>query len=251
MKHLFAVAIAVALIATTGMATAQDTQWRIAPYAWFAGLDGRIAVGDPSGSIGNGDRLDALFGQLSSNMGLAGAMLYADWRRGRWSVFGDWTYAKVDSDASFSSSVLYDGVDAEVKGNIVQAALGYALVGDARSSLDAFAGVRFYDLDGTVTLRGGILLDDRTASEGKFWADGVVGLRWHGLLGERWELGAYGDIGTGGSDLTWQVFGSIGYRFSWGSIVGGWRHLDVDYDKDELLIDAALTGPFVGVVFRF
>ncbi len=252
MKSLLAVATVVALVTTTGTATAQDAQWRIAPYAWIAGLDGRIAVGNGGGGGGGlGDRLDALFGQLSSNMGLGGAMLYADWRGGRWSAFGDWTYVKVDSDASFSRDVLYDGVEAEVKGNVIQAAVGHAVYGGARSYVDAFAGVRFYHLDGTVKLRGGRLLDDRTVSQSKAWADGVIGLRWHAMLGEHWEFGAYGDVGTGGSDFTWQVLGSVGYRFSWGSIIGGWRHLDVDYDKDKLRIDAAITGPFVGVAFRF
>jgi hypothetical protein len=61
----------------------------------------------------------------------------------------------------------------------------------------------------------------------------------------------YGDLGTGGSDLSWQVMASVGYRCSWGSIVSGWRHLDVDYDSSALKLDLAMTGPFLGVTFRF
>lgn len=241
---------AAALLATccAAPALAQDTQFRLAPYAWIAGFDGKIGVGD-AGSGGGGGRVDVDLDGLSDNMSLAGAMLYADWRAGRWSVFGDWTYAKVESDAS-TSGVLYDGIDAELKGNIVQAALGYATHDDGRSRIDAFVGVRFYDLEGSLGLRPAALAS-RTISEDARWADAIAGVRLQSRLDEHWDLGLYGDIGTGGSDLTWQLFGSIGYRFSWGSITGGWRHLVVDYDKDKLRIDAALTGPFIGAVFRF
>ncbi len=37
--------------------------------------------------------------------------------------------------------------------------------------------------------------------------------------------------GTGQSDLTWQVFGGVGYTFSWGSAVAGWRYLDYDFTQ--------------------
>ncbi len=240
--------VVAALVAIFSMVPgfAQETEWRIAPYAWIAGLDGTVGVGDRTG----GDRLDGNFGQLSSNMELGGAMLYADWRRGRWSVFGDWTYVKVESNASSPLGLLYGGLDGEVKGHVVQGAAGYEIHSEGGSRVDALAGIRFYDLDGTVALQPG-LLAGRRASQRKSWADGVAGLRWQARLSDHWDLGLYGDVGKGGSDFTWQAFASIGYRFSWGSIVGGWRHLYVDYDEDNLRIDAAITGPFLGAMFRF
>jgi hypothetical protein len=43
-------------------------------------------------------------------------------------------------------------------------------------------------------------------------------MRGYFMLGDNWYIPYYADIGTGGSDLTWQLFGAIGYRFSWGDI---------------------------------
>ena len=60
---LYEVITVAALVAIFSMVPgfAQETEWRIAPYAWIAGLDGTVGVGDRTG----GDRLDGNFGQLS------------------------------------------------------------------------------------------------------------------------------------------------------------------------------------------
>ena len=47
------------------------------------------------------------------------------------------------------------------------------------------------------------------------------------------------------------MFAGIGYRFGWGSVVGGWRYLHVDYEKGNYRLDAALTGPFIGASFQW
>ena len=62
---------------------------------------------------------------------------------------------------------------------------------------------------------------------------------------------ASADVGAGGSDLSWQLFGGVGYRFGWGSVVGGWRHLHVDIEKSGFKLDGALSGPFLGVSLVF
>jgi hypothetical protein len=43
------------------------------------------------------------------------------------------------------------------------------------------------------------------------------------MLNEHWYLPYYADIGTGDSDLTWQLFGGIGYMFNWGDIKLGYE----------------------------
>jgi hypothetical protein len=250
MKNSIATAAVAAALAALS-SPAPGAEFRITPYGWVAGMDGRIGTSDPGGGGGGtGGRLQATLDSLSSNMDLGGFMLNADWRAGRWSVFGDWTYINVESGASAPRGLLYEGVDVRVKGNVVEAALGYAILDSGTSHVDAFAGVRYYGLEGRMSLREG-LLAGRSATESASWADGVVGLRWGARLGEHWDVGLYGDVGAGGSDLTWQAIASIGYRFSWGSVVGGWRYLNVDYDKNKLKIDAAFTGPFIGASFRF
>jgi len=50
---------------------------------------------------------------------------------------------------------------------------------------------------------------------------------------------------------TWQLFAAIGYRFSWGDIRMGYRHLSYEMDDEFLMQDMDLSGPVLGVGFRF
>jgi len=67
------------------------------------------------------------------------------------------------------------------------------------------------------------------------------------MLNENWYLPYYVDIGAGDSDLSWQLFGGIGYQFNWGNIKLGYRYLKYDQDDDEFLQDFEFYGPILGV----
>ena len=146
--------------------------------------------------------------------------------------------------------VLTSACDVKVNGNIVQAFGGYELLGARDSHLDVFGGIRYYNLEVGLGLREGAL-PGVLLTEDADWADGVVGVRWDARFGGNWDAFASADVGFGGSDSSWQVFCGLGYRFSWGSIVGGWRYLHIDYEKSGFRLDAALTGPFLGASFQF
>jgi hypothetical protein len=48
------------------------------------------------------------------------------------------------------------------------------------------------------------------------------------------------------------VFATIAWRFSdWGSVVGGYRYLSLDYETEHYKADLALDGPAIGVAFTF
>ncbi len=59
----------------------------------------------------------------------------------------------------------------------------------------------------------------------------------------------YLDVGTGESDVTWQAVTGIGYKFGWGEAFLVYRYLDYDFGKQ---IDSlTLSGPAIGVNFRW
>jgi hypothetical protein len=239
--------IAAVLAALTGSALAQSSktsEFTLTPYLWNAGFEGTIGASD------GGGRVDADFSGLLDAMEVSGIMLYADWRRDRWTVFGEWTHVKVTSSVPSPFGALYAGLDSEIKGNIVQGAVGYRVLGDRTSGVDVFGGLRYYNLEARLDLLPR-LLAARSVSGSETWTDAIVGARWRGRLSGNWVAALYGDVGAGGSDSTWQAVANIGYEFQWGSILGGWRHLVADYEKDGLKIDAALSGPFLGASFRF
>jgi hypothetical protein len=43
----------------------------------------------------------------------------------------------------------------------------------------------------------------------------------------------------------------LAYDFSWGSIMGGYRYMNLDYETDTYKINLALSGPVLGAAFSF
>lgn len=246
-KLLIAATGATALLAGASVAHAQS-EWRFTPYAWVASFDGTI--GTAGNGSGLGDRVTFDFGKLSENLSLGGAMLNGSWRGGRWTAFGDWTYAKVESDAPTRVPNLYSAIEAEVKGNVVQGFAGYDLLGQKDTHLDVFGGVRYYDLDIEARLKGAAVADRSLRGDSQ-WADGVIGARWSTRFAGNWEAYVQADVGAGGSDLSWQAIAAVGYAWNWGTLLAGWRHLNVDYEDGDYRLDAALSGPIIGVSFKF
>jgi hypothetical protein len=61
----------------------------------------------------------------------------------------------------------------------------------------------------------------------------------------------YVDVGGGSSNFTWQAFSGVGYRFAWGDVTLGYRHLSYDFHSDRPLDKLAFSGPIFGIGFKF
>jgi hypothetical protein len=233
-------------LATAGPAARAAGDLTVTPYLWYAGLEGTLGSGgtQPDGGA------ESNFDHFWDNMSLGGAMLNISWRQARWTAFGDWTYAKVKTDSPTGLPKLYSEANAEVRGTVMQAYAGYDVLPTADGHLDVFAGTRYYDIDVKVGLEGAALAD-READGDAQWFDAVVGARYLRRFADRWEAYVQGDVGAGGSSPSWQLIASVGYRYDWGTLVGGWRYLESDYEDDSLVFNAWLTGPFLGASFRF
>ena len=70
-------------------------------------------------------------------------------------------------------------------------------------------------------------------------------------LDKNWYLPYYADVGTGGSQSTWQALAGVGYQFKWGDVLLAYRYLDYNFDSDFLLDDINMSGPALGARFRF
>ena len=83
-----------------------------------------------------------------------------------------------------------------------------------------------------------------------FW-DGIVGAIGHIKVNEKWYLPFQGDVVIDDTDLTWQVFGGVGYKFNNLNLVAGYHHLEYDFDSSDkagyLLNDLYISGPMVGI----
>lgn len=191
-------------------------------------------------------------------------------RKGRYGVFTDVMYLDAGGTSTGSRDIdiggqqLPVGVSAEL--NLDLKAMSwtlageYALVDTPRNTLYALAGARLldleqdlrYSLDADVGPLAGQGRSGQVEVNSTYW-DAIVGLKGQVALGQdgRWSLPYYADLGTGDSDLTWQVFGGVGYRFDWGSVLGGWRQVAYDFKSGSAVESLDLGGPMLGVSFNW
>jgi hypothetical protein len=224
--------------ATPALAGDDGWSWRLTPYVWAPTMYTDVVVGEQpptSSDVGLLDVLDFAF--LASFEG----------RKGNWGVLGEFNYLALSQRASpppgfGAAKVGLDGVLAGVAGT-------YRVFADDRASVDLLAGLRYWDLKTSVNFDN---LGDVSTS--KSWVDPIFGVRAsYDLTPDIFVDGQFDIGGFGvGSDLQWEAIGRVGYRVS--ETVGaavGYRHLDVDFNDDGLVMNLTLTGPFVAVDFNF
>ena len=86
----------------------------------------------------------------------------------------------------------------------------------------------------------------------------VVGFRGYWDFGNPWLLklvGDYGGFGIDNVDQTFQVFGSIGYRFKIKEIATraflGFRWVNIEYSKEDVDLKVDIYGPYLGMGIEF
>jgi hypothetical protein len=147
--------------------------------------------------------------------------------------------------------------DITMKSWITTFGAGYNVVDNDRATLDLIGGARYFWIDVDVKLNlsrdGEFLQTSRQVkvSESDHVWDGIVGVRGMINLDKNWYMPYYADVGTGGSQSTWQAMAGVGYQFKWGDVVLAYRYLDYNFDSDFALDDMNISGPLLGARFRF
>lgn len=249
--------VAFAVFPAAGMAEVAEPAgaWQpgfsVAPYGWLAGLDGTLGSSGEStggGGIDLPPRLDVSTDEEWTEIGM---MFYGEWRGERWTAFFDSVWANVSQDADIRYGNVLPGSRAEATfdGNIYQVGLGYRVFEDDRSFLTVYGGGRYYDVEADTEFTGGVLPDKLSTSTTRSWRDAVFGARWNRDFGSGWSTFVMVDYGFGDSESVWQAFANVGYQFSWGKLMGGYRYMNLDYETDSYKINLALSGPVLGVAF--
>jgi hypothetical protein len=220
----------------------QEGGWKttLSPFFWGTGLKGKTIIGQTEQDI------DADFGDILDDLEM-GAMVDVRFELERCAIQSNLVWAALESDTDTA------GIHVEVEPNLVIFELNgrYRLT----DNWELLGGIRYYDLDVDINASGAATF---STSVGKSWVDPNIGIVFSVPLSDRWSFKARGDIGgiIVGSDLSWQFWGLFDYRFGESSsVVFGWRHLDWDYKTSEGLsrfeMDTYMTGPVIGVRFRF
>lgn len=224
-----------------------DWSFSISPYVWAASLEGTVGVaGLPSVEINAG------FDDILRNLDFA-AMTLAELRYQRFGIYADLVLTNISVDGDTPREILFDDADLRTELFIGTFGGAYRLLEGERGGLDLLAGARVWSVDTRLDLNGGIL-DDQEFESNQNWVDPVIGIKGRLNLGHGLYLNGLAHIGGFGaaSDLTWDVFGGIGYQFNETvSALAGYRHLEVDYDRAGFKFDVELSGPVIGATIRF
>ncbi len=251
--------------------------YQLVPYIWLPSIDVTAKHPVPGGgiattsvSVGPGQYIPTI------NIGFMGA---GEVRYSRFSVLTDIFYSNNSTTSSKINSVDFAGASIPVSGFLTTSvstrtqstawtlAGGYTLAYGGWGNVDVIAGFRmlaissrtnfglsadFIAPDGAVALNcfGGL------SSSREVW-DGIGGVRGRVyfaestfLSGGRFFVPFYFDMGTGGSNLTWQIFSGIGYQTKRFGMSVGYRYIAFD-NSSKAVSHLALGGPIIAANFRF
>jgi hypothetical protein len=218
-------------------------EFTIAPYAWGAGVNGTVGVGDRTADV------DISVGDIIDQVDIA-VMLATELRHGPLIFLLDGFYVELSDDAAVPVPPLTSANVGE-RQLMLQPEVGFTIVSGPTGALDLLGGIRYWHFRTTLDL-----LKDGTSAfnteDTKDWVDAVLGARYRLRLGARWPVMILGDVGTGGSKFTWQALGSLGFDLArCCTLIGGYRYLHFDYEHSGFTEDLGMSGPLLGLAFRF
>lgn len=240
--------VACLAVALATPALAQDSGWSFAlsPYAWTPGLTSSVETA--WGTV----EVDKSIGDVLSDLDLA-FMGAFEARNGRWSLIADLFYANLSQSRPTPLGVLFSRAEFETEAKLLSGYAGYRAFENDQVALDAMVGLRINSVDLDISLSPGLLQGQRFGASDT-WVDPLIGGRARFAITDRWFATALVDVGgfRGGSDLTWQIFGSLGYQFNerW-SVQGGWRYVVIEKTINGRDVELDLNGPLLGFTVRF
>ncbi|MEO8507383.1 MAG: hypothetical protein ABI593_07115 [Betaproteobacteria bacterium] len=258
------VVVTLALPITAHAQTRDDWQFQAIIYGYFPDIGGTTSFPERGGSSINVDASKLIDNLKFTFMGTFEA------RKGRYGFLTDILYLDVGGSNTGTRNLSIDGheppvgvtanANLDLKGAVWELAGTYRAIAEPAATVDLLAGARLLDLKQTLSYSlsadvGPLVGPGRSGSSNvkvSYW-DAIVGAKGRFSFGanRQWFVPWYADVGTGQSDLTWQVIGGLGYAFSWGQVIGGWRYIDYKFKSSSEVQSLDFNGPMLGVAFSW
>jgi hypothetical protein len=289
LRRIVMVAVLTALVAAGGMSGARAQQpmglgqeapgtpgwtFNIAPYVWFAKINTDISFNLPptlGGTVSASPTVG--FGDLLSHINI-GFMGTADARYDQFSILTDFLYLNVGGTPSQLKSVNFPnrpaipitaGVQAsqgfDLRATVWTLAGGYTLARGDWGNFDLIAGFRLLEVNTRIDYSLGLTIAGPRGNGATFGGIGGVsgsGTLWDGIGGFRGRIRLgndglfipyYFDIGTGGSDLTWQISSGLGYHIGPVDVSLTYRYLS--FSQSGVVQHLSIQGPMLMANFAF
>jgi hypothetical protein len=220
------------------------------PYAWIAipsleaTIPGRRSPAEQAVERSQHYNFDTSFS--------AAFMVAAEIRYHQLGLFMDFAWLRLDTDAG-NPHPAFSAVNLKSQLFHATAALTYALPSQGKLHTELLAGARIWNVKEDFETQSGVQ-PGFTSDGNRAWADPVVGANLSYDLSRHWYMPVRGTVGGFGvsADLTWEVFGGIGYRFNrLCSVTLGYRYLHEDYSRRDFVLNMDVQGPLLGVGLHF
>ncbi|HXX86070.1 MAG TPA: hypothetical protein VEN29_19095 [Casimicrobiaceae bacterium] len=240
-----------------------DGEWHYGAtiYGWFPDIYTTLnfpRLGDPEVEVRPSSYLHDL--QFA-------AMFAGQARKGDWAIVTDLVYTDLSSLSSKVKRVQGPGgevelpvtatVNAGLRTTIWTLAASYTTIRNPSGTLDLMGGFRYanFDVSSNWNLAGpiGILSPSGTVSKTVNLWDGIIGAHGAVKLSDdgKWYMPYEADIGWGNNNWTWNAVLGLGYKFDWGDVLFAYRNLSYDQTAGQPIQNMRMTGPALGVSFRW
>ena len=243
MNKLIRLAALVAFLPTA--AAAQDAEWLVAPYGWLPD----VTLGQSSESISGSDLL---------KKSDAAGMIRVEAAKNRWGISVDYLWLAMSDERTFElpnplpSPVAIRG---EIDLGVLELAGVYRFSG-AAEGVNLLFGMRRINADKTLLIIPPDPMPVERFDDDTSTTDVMLGARYLHRFGQRWDMTLRGDYSFGDSEGSLNLMASAGFRFNdTFATQFGYRHFELEY-KDSSgdpgdSTEIELSGPFLGLVFRF
>jgi hypothetical protein len=219
-----------------------NDEWNFngALYLWAADIDLEDS---------NGDSSTISFSEIVDNLDLV-FMGHLGGQKGKLGFLIDAIYLDISESESDDVGLGITHDKTEIQSTIVTSVMTYRVVEDGQFNLDILGGMRYLYMD--VNLKFNVLPD---LGDDASVYNGVVGFRGNVQLNQNWHVPFYYDVGKGDSELTYQAFAGVGYKFSSFELQAGYRYMKFKFDDDDefgdVLNNLVIKGPIIGAKFWF
>ena len=245
---LICIGISLGLVTTPLLAeTSDEWEFKLAPlFLWGMSIDGTTTIEGTDADLGL-DFKDDIFENMEGVF-----TLHFEAHKGDLLLFAEYQYVNLTPGIDASSGPVSVSADIDFIVQMAEFGAGYAISRSDDVLWEVLGGLRWNDheIDADVEVTGPLPLPEKIKG-GDDWVHPFVGARVSSGFAKDWTLIVRGDVGYGGSDDTaYHVNAVVDYRFNeWGSVFGGYRHMEYDYDGSSYAYDASQRGPMLGAAF--
>jgi len=226
--------------------TSEQWQFSLTPVLWNASV--KASLNDSGGGGDQPVNPDYRFFTLENLDNYMSLQFEA--KRGRFALLFDSLRARYQDERAGRLANL--SVSTEL--GFIELAAAYQL--SEKYKLDFIAGVRRSFLDVGIDLVPGRtgLIPSVNKQNPSSWTDPIIGLRYHYLISENWQLSLRGDVGGFGvgTQRSINAIASVQYMLNqYLSFALGYRYLALDFNEEDILNDVRLKGMQLALGIHF